>query len=113
MSASSRPGKSTRPPINQLGASESARRLVQPVFDAGLTQLVETDHRLSPEAWQEPTPGHTPGHVSVIIESGGERGMISGDFLHHPCQIAHPEWRSGSDTDPDQAEATRHSMLGA
>jgi glyoxylase-like metal-dependent hydrolase (beta-lactamase superfamily II) len=84
---------------------------VQPVFDAGLAQLVETDHRLSPEIWLEPTPGHTPGHVSVMIESDGERGMISGDFLHHPCQIAHPEWRSGSDTDPDQAEATRRSML--
>jgi glyoxylase-like metal-dependent hydrolase (beta-lactamase superfamily II) len=84
---------------------------VQPVFDAGLAQLVETDHRLSPEIWLEPTPGHTPGHVSVTIASDGERGMISGDFLRHPCQIAHPEWRSGSDTDPDQAEATRHSML--
>ena len=46
-----------------------------------------------------------------MIESDGERGMISGDFLHHPCQIAHPEWRTVSDTDPDQAEATRHATL--
>jgi glyoxylase-like metal-dependent hydrolase (beta-lactamase superfamily II) len=84
---------------------------VQPVIDAGLAELVETDHRLSPEIWLEPTPGHTPGHVSVMIESDGERAMISGDFLHHPCQIAHPEWRSGSDTDPDRAEATRHAVL--
>jgi glyoxylase-like metal-dependent hydrolase (beta-lactamase superfamily II) len=84
---------------------------VQPVFDAGLAELVETDHRLSPEIRLEPTPGHTPGHVSVIIESDGERGMISGDFIHHPCQLAHPEWRTGWDSDSDQAEATRHSVL--
>ena len=84
---------------------------VQPVFDAGQVLLVETDHRLSPEIRLEPTRGHTPGHVSVMIESDGERCMISGDFLHHPCQIAHPEWGSGSDIDPDQAAATRHSML--
>jgi glyoxylase-like metal-dependent hydrolase (beta-lactamase superfamily II) len=84
---------------------------IQPVFDAGLAQLVETDHRLSPEVWLEPTPGHTPGHVSVMIESEGARAMISGDFLHHPCQIAHPEWPSGSDTNPDLAVATRRSAL--
>jgi glyoxylase-like metal-dependent hydrolase (beta-lactamase superfamily II) len=84
---------------------------VEPVFEAGQVLLVETDHRLSPEIRLEPTPGHTPGHVSVMIESEGERGMISGDFLHHPCQIAHPEWRSASDTDPEQAAETRHSTL--
>jgi glyoxylase-like metal-dependent hydrolase (beta-lactamase superfamily II) len=84
---------------------------VQPIFDAGLAELVETDHRLSPEVWLEPTPGHTPGHVSVVIESQGQRAVISGDFLHHPCQIAHPEWPSGSDIDPDLAVATRRAAL--
>lgn len=113
MSASSRPERAPARRLTSWGRQRAHGDSVQPVFDAGLAQLVETDHRLSPEIWLEPTLGHTPGHVSVIIESGGERGMISGDFLHHPCQIAHPEWRSGSDTDPDQAEATRHSMLGA
>jgi glyoxylase-like metal-dependent hydrolase (beta-lactamase superfamily II) len=84
---------------------------VQPIFDAGLAELVDADHRLSPEVWLEPTPGHTPGHVSVVIESEGARALISGDFLHHPCQIAHPEWPSGSDIDPDLAVATRRAAL--
>jgi glyoxylase-like metal-dependent hydrolase (beta-lactamase superfamily II) len=84
---------------------------IQPIFDAGLAELVETDHRLSPEVRLEPTPGHTPGHVSVVIESEGARAIISGDFLHHPCQIAHPEWPSGSDIDPDLAVATRRAAL--
>ncbi len=84
---------------------------IQPIFDAGLAELVETDHRLSPEIRLEPTPGHTPGHVSVMIDSEGERAIISGDFLHHPCQIAHPDWASASDIDPAAALATRQSML--
>ena len=84
---------------------------VQPIFDAGLAELVETNHRLSPEIWLEPTPGHTPGHVSVRVESEGERALISGDFLHHPCQIAHPDWPSGSDIDPALAVTTRKAVL--
>ncbi len=34
-----------------------------------------------------PSGGHTPGHVSLWIESGCERGLISGDIVHHPCAV--------------------------
>lgn len=44
------------------------------------------DHRLSAEVRLTPTPGRTLGHVSVAVESRGEKAMISGDTLHHPCQ---------------------------
>jgi glyoxylase-like metal-dependent hydrolase (beta-lactamase superfamily II) len=84
---------------------------VQPIFDAGLAQLVDQDHRLSAEIRLVPTSGHTPGHVSVVIESEGERAMISGDFLHHPCQIGRPEWSSIADSDPDQARVTRRRVV--
>ena len=86
---------------------------VQPVFDAGLVDLVETDHRICEEISLIPTFGHTPGHVSVRIVSQGEEGLITGDFLHHPCQIAHPEWSSTADWDPAQAQATRERMYAA
>ena len=42
------------------------------MIDAGQADLVEMDHRIDPEAALEPTPGHTPGHVSLQIGSGGE-----------------------------------------
>ena len=58
-----------------------------------------------------PTPGHTPGHVSVRIASDGEEALITGDFMHHPCQIARPEWSSTADSDPFQARHTRERML--
>ena len=72
---------------------------VQPVLDAGLATLVEMDHRVSDELWLEPTPGHTPGHVSVRLRSGDGEAVITGDLMHHPVQIAEPRWGSHFDTD--------------
>jgi glyoxylase-like metal-dependent hydrolase (beta-lactamase superfamily II) len=84
---------------------------VRPIVDAGLHQLVEVDHRLSDEIWLEPTRGHTPGHVSVRIKSRGEEALITGDFVHHPCQMARPDWCSSADTDREQGIATRLRMF--
>jgi glyoxylase-like metal-dependent hydrolase (beta-lactamase superfamily II) len=84
---------------------------VAPVWDAGLVDLVETDHPISDEISLVPTPGHTPGHVSVRIASCGEEALITGDFMHHPCQIARPEWSSTADSDPAEARHTREVML--
>jgi glyoxylase-like metal-dependent hydrolase (beta-lactamase superfamily II) len=84
---------------------------VAPVRDAGLVDLVETDHRICDEISLVPTLGHTPGHVSVRILSQGEEALITGDFMHHPCQIARPEWSSTADSDPDAAQRTRRLML--
>jgi len=84
---------------------------VQPIFDAGLADMVEMDHRLSPEVRLSPTPGHTPGHVSVVIESRGETAVITGDALHHPCQIGHPEWCPPFDVDPALSHPTRRALL--
>ena len=48
-----------------------------------------------------PTPGHTPGHCSVLIESAGESAMITGDFIHHPIQFNDPALVSPFDVDND------------
>jgi glyoxylase-like metal-dependent hydrolase (beta-lactamase superfamily II) len=85
---------------------------VQPVFDAGLVDLVETDHQVCPEVRLEPTLGHTPGHVSIRIRSGGQEALITGDFAHHPCQLAHPEWASNADFDKAASTATRRRVFG-
>ena len=84
---------------------------VQPILDAGLAEFVEMDHRLSPQVRLTPTTGHTPGHVSVMIESGGETAVITGDMSHHPCQLAHPEWSPSFDSDKAAAAATRARMF--
>jgi glyoxylase-like metal-dependent hydrolase (beta-lactamase superfamily II) len=84
---------------------------VKPVHEAGLVDLVETDHLVCDEISLVPSIGHTPGHVSVRISSEGEEALITGDFMHHPCQIARPHWSSTADNDPDQARQTRERML--
>lgn len=84
---------------------------VNPILDAGLATLVEMDHQVCDGISLVPTVGHTPGHVSVMIESRGERALITGDFMHHPCQIAHPEWETKADTDGAQGIATRRTMF--
>ncbi|HWA62547.1 MAG TPA: MBL fold metallo-hydrolase [Caulobacteraceae bacterium] len=84
---------------------------VAPIFDAGLAELVDMDHRISPEVRLTPTTGHTPGHVSVVIESEGQKAVITGDMTHHPCQMAHPEWATGFDSDAPAAAATRRRMF--
>ena len=84
---------------------------VQPVFDAGLVDLVETDHKVCEEVSLTPTVGHTPGHVSIRIASKGEEALITGDFIHHPCQMARPDWAAEVDYDKAQSTATRREVF--
>lgn len=84
---------------------------IQPVLDAGLVDIVPRDHRIGEHVSLVPTPGHTPGHVSVWIRSNGEEAVITGDCIHHPCQIARPGWASAADHDPAKGVATRHELL--
>ena len=63
---------------------------VRPVVEAGLMELVDQDYRVCPEIRLIPTPGHTPGHVSVLISSEDNQALITGDFIHHPVQMTRP-----------------------
>jgi glyoxylase-like metal-dependent hydrolase (beta-lactamase superfamily II) len=83
---------------------------VAPVLEAGLATLVDADHRITDELWLEPTPGHTPGHVSVRLRSGDADAVITGDLMHHPIQMAEPDWCSHFDVAPDQARKTRRAF---
>ena len=84
---------------------------VTPIVEAGLADLVGTQHRICDEVSLIPTIGHTPGHVSVRIVSGGEEALITGDFMHHPCQVAHPDYDLTSDSDPARGIRTRWEMF--
>ncbi len=84
---------------------------VQPIFDAGKAILVSGSHQVTDEVALEPTPGHTPGHVSVHITSRGEEAVITGDMIHHPCQIHEPHWSSDADSSQDQARTTRMDFI--
>ena len=88
---------------------------IDPVVEAGLVDLVPADHVVLDEDGTrisfDPTPGHTPAHVSVLVESREQRAVITGDLVHHPMQIAMVPWASKFDHDPDQGTATRRDFL--
>ena len=84
---------------------------VQPVIDAGLVDLIDIDHKPCPEITLMPTPGHTPGHVSIVIESKGERAVITGDLMHCPIQCAEPERIVRFDMDQEKGAQTRQGFV--
>ncbi len=85
---------------------------IQPVLDAGLAKPVDGATEVCEGVRLMPTPGHSPGHVSVMIESAGESAMITGDFIHHPIQFNDPGLVSPFDVDNDAAVATRRRVFG-
>jgi glyoxylase-like metal-dependent hydrolase (beta-lactamase superfamily II) len=83
---------------------------IRPIVDAGLADFVPPDHPVTDGVRLELTAGHTPGHVTVHLESDGAHAFVTGDLTHNPIQWAYPEW-PGPDADPEQASATRRRLL--
>lgn len=84
---------------------------VLPVVEAGQADIVADDYAFSDEIWFEQTPGHTPGHVSIRLESAGDRAILSGDVVHTPIQCREPGWSAVGCSDRVQSAATRQSFL--
>ncbi len=84
---------------------------VKPIVDADRAELVAGDEQLTSEITLIPTPGHSPGHMSIHIVSDGEEALLTGDVAHHPCQMAHLDWSSTADSDALQSAATRRKLF--
>jgi len=84
---------------------------VQPIVDAGRADLIGSDHRIGDEVFLIATPGHSPGHMSVLIQSDGKQALLTGDVAHHPCQMAHLDWSSTADSDPVQSIEARKMLF--
>lgn len=90
---------------------ESYLDSIKPVVDAGLAKIVEFDHHIVEGVYLEPTPGHSPGHCSIVIRSGGEEALITGDVAHHPIQVCRPEICSTIDWDEAMSTKTRRHVF--
>ena len=84
---------------------------VVPVVEHGQVDLVQSDHALGRWLRFEPSPGHTPGHVSVRLETSAGRAVFSGDLMHRVVQVAEPQWSSIFCADPVRAAATRRDIV--
>ena len=58
------------------------------------------------------TPGHTVGHMSFLVASGGQQLFIQSDVTGiHQLFVKNPGWFSGFDADGPKAEATRRAFF--
>jgi glyoxylase-like metal-dependent hydrolase (beta-lactamase superfamily II) len=84
---------------------------VQPVIDAGMAELIDDGATIAPGMTALNSPGHTPGHMVLEVESDGDTALFTGDILHHPMQIARPDWNSVYCEDRVAAADTRRRIL--
>jgi glyoxylase-like metal-dependent hydrolase (beta-lactamase superfamily II) len=84
---------------------------VWPLAGLGLVEFMKGEHSLSRTLTALPTPGHTAGHMSILITSRGERALVLGDAAHSPVQIQEPDWVSRADMDPALTRQTRRALI--
>ena len=89
----------------------NAPTCVWPLEDLGLIEFMEGESQITSELTTLPSPGHTPGHMSIVIRSQGESALVLGDVLHNTAQVHELDWASRADIDPDVARATRLTLV--
>lgn len=94
----------------ERGDSPAVLECLLPIQKAGRLDLVDHDQGITPNLTYVPAPGHTPGHVAILVQSRGERALLIGDAAHHPIQLLETGWSVRQDVDPEQAAKTRQAL---
>jgi glyoxylase-like metal-dependent hydrolase (beta-lactamase superfamily II) len=93
----------THPPMS--GVYEDS---VLPIVEAGLAREIIVDGSEVAEGFAYlPSPGHSIDHASIRFTSQGEQALFWGDVLHHPLQVARPDWNSVYCEFPEAARRSR------
>ena len=87
------------------------KRSVLPLLNDGLLDLMDGDTNLMKGVDAIHTPGHTPGHMSLLISSRNERAMLLGDIVGSPMQITKSDYPYMPDSDPELGRNTRHRLI--
>ncbi len=94
-----------------LRAAPWVRDSVVPLEELGLMDLFDSEHSITAEVTTLATPGHTPGHQVILVDSGGQKAMIVGDVLHNRVQVQEPSWCAGVDTSKADSRRSREDLL--
>lgn len=74
--------------------------------------IVSDGYEIAPGVTMIATPGHTIGHMSLVVESGGQSLLVTGDAIRDPyVSLERPEWVAMIDADPEQTVKTRKNLL--
>jgi len=84
---------------------------LEPLQEEGLVDLVAGEEEIVPGIRAVPSPGHTPGHMHLRVEDGGEAAVVLGDVAVYEGQLADPGLVYASDGDAELAAATRARVL--
>ena len=101
----------TQPQFLDSGGREAAERNYLPLDDLGALDLIEGDHQIAPGLTAIHVPGHTPGHMGMLISSDNQRAVIVGDLVGGPAHVSEPDWPYAPDFDATQARESRHRLL--
>ena len=71
---------------------------------------IDQDTTVAPGVTAVQTPGHTPGHLCVVVSSAGQRALLLGDAVTCPVQLDEPTWHSIGDAGPELANRTRERL---
>ncbi len=86
-------------------------RFVAPLREAGVLDLLRGEPEFLPGFTALETPGHTAGHMSLLVQSAGEGLVIAGDVLNSPMFLTEPERPFGSDADVALGIRTRKRLV--
>jgi glyoxylase-like metal-dependent hydrolase (beta-lactamase superfamily II) len=89
----------------------TTRERVVPLMEQGLIDLLDDETNLAPGVTAIPTPGHTPGHMSLLLSSRNQRAVVLGDLVGSPMQITDSALPYAGDTDVEMGRATRERVL--
>ena len=76
-------------------------------------ELIVTEAEVTPSVRAFPTPGHTPGHMSLRVAGAARELVIVGDVLLHPLQVDDPAAAYVFDVDAEHAASTRTELLAS
>jgi glyoxylase-like metal-dependent hydrolase (beta-lactamase superfamily II) len=93
----------------QAGMVTTARRSLTALRHQ--VEMVEGETEVTPGVRVIPAPGHTPGHMAVLLGSEGHQLLNVGDAAVHPLHLEHPDWENGFDQEGGQAVETRRALL--
>jgi glyoxylase-like metal-dependent hydrolase (beta-lactamase superfamily II) len=87
------------------------RNSVLPLESTGLMDLIGPEYKITDEVTLLHTPGHTPGSVTVLVQSRDEAALLIGDAAHHPAEFAEPDWSPVADIDPSLSARSRRAII--
>jgi glyoxylase-like metal-dependent hydrolase (beta-lactamase superfamily II) len=104
------PGARLFPPMADVMVS-TATAALETLERAGLVDLREAGDEVAPGVTVLDAPGHTPGHMAVEVDDGGDGLLYLADAVVHELQLEHADWTAPLDTDAAATVATRRALL--